>query len=268
MSRKIILLNLALLALAGTLVWQARKHYREMKAHEREVLQRSIRPVPALPPPSIPAPQPVAPVQYIDVAQKTLFTRDRNPNVVIEVPPPKPEPPMPALPVYFGRMDFGDPVVILSIRGGAQKRFHAGEKVGDFDLVSFDSDKIIFGWNNKQVEKKFDELKPKSSQPQAEALPATTGQPSWMGKPLPTFQAPGSQPAAGTNTSGPQIKSVSDSSTDDVKPNSPIGQSIGGTDFRACSMTDPTPDGQVVDGFRKVIRTTLMGKSCYWEKVK
>ncbi len=268
MSRKIILLNLVLLALAGTLVWQARKHYLEIKAHEREILQRSVKPTPVLPPPSIPAPQPVAPVQYAEVAQKTLFSRDRNPNVIIEVPPPKPEPPMPALPVYFGQLDFGgDPIILLSIRNGPQKRFHVGEKIGDFELVSFDRDKVTFAWNNKQIEKKIDELKPKPDQQQvAEAQNANPNQPSWMGKPLPTFQAPG--PPAAPGSSGPQIKNVSSPAPDDTKPDSPYGQVISGTDFRACSMSDPTPDGKVVDGYRKIVTMTLMGKSCHWEKVK
>ena len=269
MSRKIILLNLTMIALAGTLVWQARKHYFELKAHEREVLQRSVKAQPVLPPPAVQPPQPVTAMQYTDVAQKTLFSRDRNPTVVVEVPAPKPEPPMPALPVYYGQMNLGDPVIFLSIRGDAQKRFHAGEKVGDFKLVSFDQDKVTFAWNDKPVEKKIDELKPHGDRAQAQADTQTTGQgqPSWMGKPLGTYQAPG--PSGAPAGGGPQIKSLGESSANDpVKPDSPVGRSISGTDFRACSMSDPTPEGKVVDGFKKVVVNTLFGKSCYWEKVK
>lgn len=272
MSRKIILLNLALLLLAGTLVAQARKHYLDLKAHERDVLQQSVKPTPALPPPAVAPPAPVASVQYNDVAQRTLFSRDRNPNVIVEAPAPKPEPPMPALPAYYGQLTIGDPVIFLSVRGGPQKRFRAGEKVGDFDLVSFDKDTIKLAWNDKQVEKKLDEIKPKGDQPQQDNSSSQSGgaaKPNWMGKPLGTYQAPAPAPAAGQNTGGPQIKSVgTDAKEDDVKPDSPVGRTISGTEFRSCSLSDPTPEGKVVDGYKKVVATTLMGKSCYWEKVK
>jgi hypothetical protein len=275
MSRKIILLNFALLALAGTMIWQARKHYLEMKAHEREVLQRSVRPTPVLPPPSIPAPAPVAAIQYTEVAQKTLFAKDRNPTVIIETPPPKPEPPMPALPTYYGQMNFGDPVVLLSIRNGEQKRFHVGDKVGDFKLVRFDRDRIVFGWNDKEVEKKLDELKVKSDQSsqlqgQAPANQASPGSvpfnPLSLSGPSPRNPAPTQDPVS----KGPSVRSVSGSSSSDdtVKPDSPVGNTISGTEFRVCSLSEPTPAGTVVDGYRKVVSNTMMGKTCYWEKVK
>jgi hypothetical protein len=257
MSRKIILLNLALLALAGTLVWQARLHYLETKAHEREILRRAAHPRPVLAPPAVPQPQPVQSMQYLDVAQRTLFSRDRNPTVVIEPPPPKPEPPMPALPTYYGQINLGDPVIFLSVGGGAQKRFQVGDKVGDFKLLSFNQDTVTLGWaDTKQVEKKLNEIKAKVDQPSAAAQPFTG-----------VYQAP-APPGAPSSSGGAQIKSLSGPlSNDSVKPDSAVGADRG-DGFRGCVMTDTTPAGTVVDGYRKVVTTTLMGKSCYWEKAK
>ena len=114
---------------------------------------------------------PVSPADYLEVAQKTLFSKDRNPNVVLDPPPPpKPDPPMPALPVYWGQMSFGDPVVILTAaKAPEQKSYHRGDNIGDFKLVAFDSDSITFDWNGKQVERKLLELAPKDAQPPASA---------------------------------------------------------------------------------------------------
>jgi len=247
MSRKMILLNLALIALTATLIWQARKHYLEMKAHEQEVLRRAAHARPVLPPPPPQAPPPVAPAQYIDVAQRTLFSADRNPVVVVEPPKPKPEPPMPALPSYYGQIRIGDPVIFLSIRGPEQKRYHAGEKVGDFEIVSFDQDKITLGWNDKKIEKKLDDLKVKTEAPQ-QAQSAAVAPPS-----------PASR--------GAQVKLLGGSG-DARAPDKTIGDTISGTEYKACVMNDPTPAGSVVDGYKKVVTRTLMGNSCLWEKVK
>src|SRR5579885_2277318 len=255
MSRKLIALNLALVALAATLGWQARKRYLEMKAHEREILDRSVRAQPVIPPPAAQLPAPVTAVQYGEVAQKTLFSKDRNPTVVVEAPPPKPEPPMPALPLYYGQMAIGDPVVFLSVRGGDQKRFHAGEKAGDFQIVSFDREKIVFAWNDKQIEKKIADLSAKSDQgqPQASSQSQTSNaQPAPAG--AHGVRPTGPPPSAPTGATGAQVRSLGSA---DSSAESPVGREISGTDFRACSMSDPTPEGKVVDGYRKVVTNTL-----------
>src|SRR5690242_18071588 len=141
MNRKILALNLALLALLGTLGWMLRVHWRETRAQELATLAKAAAAKAQLPPPSLPVPEPVVPATYLEVAQKTLFSKDRNPNVIIEtVPPPapKPEEPPPPRPEYHGQMGIGDPVAFLSVEKGGQKGFHAGEKVGAFKLVAFD----------------------------------------------------------------------------------------------------------------------------------
>ena len=84
MNRKILVLNLALLALLGTLGWMLRAHWRETRARELATLAKAARRSVQLPPPSPAPPEAVVPANYLDVAQKTLFSKDRNPNVIIE----------------------------------------------------------------------------------------------------------------------------------------------------------------------------------------
>ena len=98
MNRKVLLLNLALLALAATLGWQLRVRWLDARTHERTFLSRTPAGPPVLPPPPAQLPKPVSPADYIDVAQKTLFSKDRNPNVIVDPPPPAPAPPKPAPP--------------------------------------------------------------------------------------------------------------------------------------------------------------------------
>ena len=53
MNRRIILLNLALVALAGALVWILRTNWIEAKARERAVLQRKVAAKAVLVPPAL-----------------------------------------------------------------------------------------------------------------------------------------------------------------------------------------------------------------------
>src|SRR5437868_2050466 len=122
MNRMILLLNLALVALAGVLAWQMRIRWNNAQVHERDVLTQSPRVKQILAPPPPPVLKAPTPADYVDVAQRTLFARDRNPNVIVDAPPPPPPPPpMPALPHYHGQMSLGTPIVILSLGSAEQK---------------------------------------------------------------------------------------------------------------------------------------------------
>src|SRR6266446_2863422 len=137
MNRKILALNLALLALLGTLGWMLRAHWRETRARELATLSKAARKIEVLPPPSPAPPEVAVPANYLEVAQETLFSKDRNPNVIVEVaaPPPPPEVPTPPRPFYYGQMGLGpQPVALLSVEKGGQKGFHVGDDVGPFKL--------------------------------------------------------------------------------------------------------------------------------------
>jgi hypothetical protein len=246
MNRRILLLSLVLLALAASLGWVLREKWLDAHAHEQQVLTQPPHVRPIAPPPTPPPGAPVSPADYLEVAQKTLFSQDRNPNVIVDPPaPPKPEPPMPALPVYWGQMAFGDdPVAILTVGPAEQKRFHAGDKVGDFKLVAFDRETMTLDWNGKQVERKLLELAPKEGQPAPVAASAA------VSAPAPSTQLTSiTTPAPPTSTAPPAV-----------------GTDMGGG-FRACTG-DSSPAGTVVGGYRKVIGQSLMGPTCHWELVK
>jgi hypothetical protein len=102
---RLALLNLVLAALAAFGGWQLRLRWLEARAREAALERRQVKAPEAPPVAAIPPAQPVTAITYSDVAQKMLFSRDRNPNVEIEVEPPKP---MPPLPVAYGVMAFGN----------------------------------------------------------------------------------------------------------------------------------------------------------------
>jgi hypothetical protein len=181
------------------------------------------------------------------VAQKMLFAKDRNPNVILDPPPPPPPapppPPMPDLPAYYGTMAFfGDPVILLSLPKGPQKKYHAGDTVGPFQLVSFDRDKVVFDWNGKTVERKPEDLKEK--EPSAEQVAAAAPRPSAVAA----------------------VKLIPDPPPDAPKLSDVIGKDNGGG-IRMCVAGDTTPAGKIVDGYKKVITSNMFGQTCMWQQV-
>jgi len=101
-NRKLIFLNVVLLALAGWLFWMLRVKWVELHQHEHTVLALSpeVRKRLMIPPP-IPQFRPMTAMEYNEVAQKNLFAKDRNPNVILDPPPaPQPPPPPPPMPEF------------------------------------------------------------------------------------------------------------------------------------------------------------------------
>lgn len=288
MNRRLVLLNLALVGLAGVLVWMLRAHWLEAQARERAVLQRKVPPKAVLAPPAPPAVKASAPADYIDVAGKMLFSKDRNPTVVVEAPKPPPEPVMPALPNYHGQMAIGEPVILLSAGNGAQRSYHAGDRLGDFTLVSFDEDSITFDWKGKTVERKLEALRPKQTvaqaSPAAPSTPASSAAPAPVSvRPVASLDHPTVAPAAsnapaanGAQTTAKAVTALGGSST----PNNANGK--GDTDadgdevfgpllsggVRSCLPSDNSPSGTVHSGFRKGVSMGIFGASCSWEPVK
>jgi len=248
LTRNLVLLNLLLMALIGLVSWRLWVSYEESTRRQKAFLSA---PSPASPPPMVVIPPPpgqVSAANYYDIAAKLPFSKDRNPVVVVEVVAPKP---MPALPKYYGMMNFGGaPKVIMALTpGGPQKSYVAGDKVGDFKLVTIASAGLIFDWEGKQVAARFEEMRdttPPEQRPQA----AQSGAP------------PAPQPAAGSGvTSVAPVTSVAGGSAQ--KPGVDVGEGLKG-----CVAGDSSPAGAVVDGYRKVIAQTPFGGSCRWEKVK
>jgi hypothetical protein len=279
MNRRMILLNLALLALAGVLVWVLRTNWLEAQARERAVLLRRVDPKTVLAPPAPPLVKAAAPAEYIDVANKMLFSADRNPTVVVEPPKPVPHPVMPALPDYNGQMSIGEPVILLSMANGAQRSYQTGQQVGDFTLVSFDQEKAVFEWKGKMIERKLEDLRPKQTVAQAAPAPPPVSAPAKSvasldrpsaapaATPSPTSVAP---PAAGkgvTSLSASPGAKTTDSSANDAAADEFFGPVLAGGS-RSCVGTDNSPPGTVHSGYRKVQVMTMVGALCSWEQVK
>jgi hypothetical protein len=289
------LLNLALLALGGTLVWTLRANWIQAKARERAVLQRKVAAKAVLAPPPLPTVKAVAPAEYIDVAGKMLFSKDRNPTVVVEPPKPAPEPVMPALPNYHGQMAIGEPVILLSMSANAaQHSYHAGDQVGDFKLVSFDENRVDFEWKGKNVERKLEELRPKdttaatgtqagaqgakAAAPASASASAATGRtgvasldhPSPVAAPAPVSTASSSStgaPAKAVTSLGGASNGSNSSSSADTGGDSTFGPLLSSGD-RACLPSDNSPVGTVHSGFMKVQSVGIFGASCSWTEVK
>ena len=248
MNRKFVLLNLVLVALISAFVWVLRIRWIEAKAHERAVFDRAAEQRRLLPPAPLSPPKSVTPVEYVDVAQKDAVREgpesECNPGCAAPPPPP---PPMPQLPTYHGQMAIADPVVFLSLPNAPQKRYSVGDKVGPFKVVSFNSEVITLDWDGKKVERRLLDLAPKENSP-PQIQPAAA--------------------AAAPQTAAPAAKSLSGNATslsDTVNP--ALGFETG-PGLRACTATDNSPTGTIVDGYKKVLGQSMMGKSCYWEKVK
>ena len=299
MNRRLVLLNVALLALAGVLVWTLRTNWLHAKARERAVLQRKVAAKAVLAPPPLPAVKTVAPAEYIDVAGKMLFSRDRNPTVVVEPPKPAPEPVMPPLPNYHGQMAIGEPVILLSMSAtGAQRSYHAGDQVGDFKLLSFDENRVAFEWKGKDVERKPEELRPKETAVQAgapasgqaaraAAASARASAPAAAAAPIravasldhPTPVAAPASPVSGASASatpapaknvtslGGTGSNNNSASTSDTSGDSTFGPLLPSGD-RACLPSDNSPVGTVHSGFIKVQSVGIFGASCSWTEVK
>jgi hypothetical protein len=252
LKRRLLLVNLVLLALIGAAGWKMRQNWIQARQREARMFGRPLQPAPA---PSLPASPPVAPVTagtYLDVAQQVLFSQDRNPVVVVEAAPPKP---MPPLPIFYGVMDLGQgPTVILGEKpDGGHRGYKIGDRIGEFKLVSINRTEIEFEWDGQPVRRTLDQMA--AVRRQLLAQQPQTQQQAPAAQPSP----PQEQPAPPKPNSGSAVIATN------VKPGPAPGKD---GEIRGCVPGDNSPAGTVVDGYRKLISTTPFGKICRWEPVQ
>jgi hypothetical protein len=251
MSRKLILLNVMLLALIAVVAWQLRVSYvRSIEAQKRFLARQTA----VIPPPAVvfpPALPQTSASGFFQVAEQLLFSRDRNPTVIIEKPPPKP---MPAFPRYYGMMNFGQGprVILAAASGNPQKSYVVGDSIGEFKIKTIAPTGLEFEWDGKPVKASYAEMKDTQAQQAAAAGPAPS--------------AGGGGPAAKSLSSEP-AKPVTTATTVGGGNVSRPGIDLGGG-YKGCTPGDTTPSGAVVDGYRKLITQTPFGGSCRWEKVQ
>jgi hypothetical protein len=240
---KLIALNLMLAAGVLVIGWQARVRWQEWQAQRKANLNVRIRTV--NPPTVAPVPKPEAPtaVKYADVATKNLFAVDRNPTVIIDPPPPAPPPkPMPPLPVVYGTMGLpsGIKAIMAAKPGETSVAVRTGDTIGEFKILALSPQKVTFEWNEKQVERRIEDLADRSG-PAANVAQGPAA-------PTPGPAAPAPQPAAQSTNSNPSV-----------------GVVLTATE-RACRPGESSPAGTVADGYKKTITLSPFGAICRWVK--
>jgi hypothetical protein len=255
LRRGVLLLNLLLAAAIGLSCWQMSRQYHATAERQRQFLSKRFA-APAPPILTFPAEAPqIHASNYLEIAARLPFSPDRNPTVVVEVAPPKPMPPLPA---YHGMMNFGQgPRVILSTGSAPQKSYKVGDVIGEFKLVAVAQSGLVFEWDGKQVPAAYAELMRRT--PEAAAASQQTAAPA----PAPAPAAAPSSTASVTSVGG-----GSSASGSSVSSSEPMGAVADFTGQRECKAGDNSPDGTVVNGFRKVSTRSPFGVICRWVPVK
>ena len=244
MKPKLIALNLLLVASLGAIVWHARITADEAKKVRQGNVNVPVKPVPA--PPLAPVPKPDAPAaaKYVEVADKNLFSKDRNATVIVEPVKVEAPKPMPALPFVYGVMGLpsGAKAIMAEKSGAATRPVRAGDSIGEFKVVSLDTRDVVFDWDGKRIAKKIEDLVDRSA-----TLSASAGQQSG---------APSGPAAAAAPT--PPVNSTPTSKD--------VGIELTPT-TRGCKPGDTSPVGAVVDGYRKEGTPGPFGlMGCRWVK--
>ena len=242
MKKRLLLLNVVLLATLVVLAAQLRKTYLQAKERETAMLSRSVPAAHVAGVPALPQRVPLDATTYQDTVAKNLFSKDRSPSPIPDPPaPPPPPPPQPVFPVVRGVMLWqgAPPTAVMSIQKGSaeQHGYHPGDKIGDWKILSVDNKYIGLEWNGQQFLKRIDELIDRTPIVVAEApTPQTTAQPA-----------------------APASKNLSETKS---------GQGADmGADIRACVADDKSPAGAIVDGRKKMVNATPFGTVCRWEPV-
>jgi hypothetical protein len=240
LKRRLWLLNFVLIASIAAAGWRLRNEAAEFHARERAALRRRVAVAPAPAPPPAASSTAVVPASYLEIAQKMLFSKDRNSQVIVDPPkPPEPPKPLPPLPSVSGMMDIGDgpTVVMTDKKGGHSRGVRPGETIGEFKLVAVKGDELTFSWEDRTVTRKLDDLIDRGV---ADAGPATAGNTA--------ASAPAPAPAAVVGKPEPGVQ---------------LSEGVS-----SCQTNDATPAGTVVNGMRKEVSPTPFGPACRWVAVK
>jgi hypothetical protein len=248
-SRRLLIINTVLVLALISAGMKLRQLWLEAKGREQAILAQRAKPLPPPAVPAAPGKPAITPASYLEVAQKMLFSKDRNPDVVIEVPP---EEPMPPLPRVHGVMNLGDGLtVIMSEKAGERHRgIQVGQDIGPYKLASIEGEQLVFTWKDKTVKKKVEELISRREEKVEVAVPnsdlANTGAPRPGGRIVPETPASKVPPPKAEAAPGKELA----------------------PGVSACQAGDDSPAGTEKDGKRKVITKTPFGDSCRWETAR
>jgi hypothetical protein len=136
LKQRLLFLNILLLGLIVVAGGHLRRLILETERREQLVHNTRVEAPPAKTVPATPVVEKVQAASYFDIAQRLLFSRDRNPNV--EITPPPPPPPVPPLPFLRGVLMIGGPPVAMlrEAKGGSDRGYRPGEKIGEFTVAA------------------------------------------------------------------------------------------------------------------------------------
>jgi hypothetical protein len=251
----LLILALALIAAAGAITWRGRMEWRRAREQSAK-LHAPVKSAPIPPVAAAPAPEMPQAVKYADIANKNLFSKDRNPNVILEPPKPAEVKKMPPLPVVYGVLGLPSGTkAIMAVKAGDPSRpVRAGDTVGEFKILALDTRNVTFDWDGQQIAKPVDQLIDRSTPTQSAPNP-----------PPPSSPPP---PAGGLVPINPP----SQQSTVNNVSNPKLGKELGtpGSSVRSCVAGDSTPAGAIADGYRKQVVPGPfgLGSQCSWVPVK
>jgi hypothetical protein len=239
LKRRIVILNVVLAAVAVFAGVQLRNEWLAAKAREAATLPGPpVKPAPVPPYTALPGAGPVLAAGYSLIPQKFLLDPSRNSTVVevVAVTPPPPPRPMPAIPRFHGEMNLDGVMAVLSETPNSPQRFiKPGETIGEFKLLDVNTQELVFEWNGQTIHKGLNELTDRGAASDSQGSPAPT-------RAAPPPPAPAVKTPTGPGEATPQ-------------------------GYKTCSPNDSTPDGAVVDGFRKVSMATPFGPACRWDPI-
>jgi len=260
MNGRLLLLNLLLAAGIIGVGLKLRANYQADQAKRAAFLRRNVSPADISAHAPAEGAKPVQAASYLQVAQQMLFSKDRNPNVIIEIEPvaaPPPPPPVPPFPAASGMMKLGSDVVVMLSDAGKQKGYRLGDSVGPFKLSAIKDEEFTFEWNGQQFKKTLTELKKLTpATPLADARASSVS----AGAAPPVQIGVNGQPVPVRSTPREEFDKIN-------KPTSGPGIVTGGAD-RGCDPNDKSPGGTIQDGYRKRLIPTPFGNSCIWEPVR
>ena len=182
------------------------------------------------------------------IVERLLFSKDRNPVVEVEPPPPPEAVQRPPLPLLVGVMELGGgPVALMAPDAQTPAGpVEVGEKIGEFVFVATAGDNITLDWNGEKIEAHHSELRGGGENPKAQTR----------------RRGPGA---------GPKSAPVRTSARPKTKKPSGLGGKYNiGQEIRpgvyAADPKDTSPAGTTNKGLTKRVRQTPFGRTSWWEK--